>query len=483
MRVTPQLGVGQGNQDNQVVILKELGDLGDPEYERPIFRVHDILRNVNKTAYEPEIISIGPYHWGKESLSTMEKHKLRYLNQLFDAKVKEAKELLAKRGRIVGTFDRGDEGSDDIKEKICKNFLQELREVAKGAREKYVGSLSLNDEQFVKMLLLDGCFIIQLLRKDSMPELISEDDPIFKVDWMRTSLQRDLLLLENQLPFRVLCKLFELIDEHPNRYDRLAFLACRFFGNAFHGLTVKIPESFQANHAEHLLDLIHSFWSPPTSRAATVKLPPDSKESSLNRRFLSAKRIIENAVVFKISKTPGNLFVIDFPEKCLKFRKLIFQQLIIEGRTETFFRNFIAYEQYFKASKGNFVTNYVDFLGNLIESEEDAELLCYNGILDNKLGDSKSVVDLFTQINQCVTIENPEKSNSLYGPIYHQLNVHCSKRRNYWKVNKGGTMRNSAYLDGRKEGPSNEQASKKRSDANLGRKRSFKIMSVSVSSQ
>nr|GLL41381.1 UPF0481 protein At3g47200-like [Ipomoea trifida] len=382
MQVTPQLGVGQGNQDNQVVILKELGDLGDPEYERPIFRVHDILRNVNKTAYEPEIISIGPYHWGKESLSTMEKHKLRYLNQLFDAKVKEAEELLAKRGRIVGTFDRGDEGSDDIKEKICKTFLQELRELAKGARE---------------------------------------------------NLQRDLLLLENQLPFRVLCKLFELIDEHPNRYDRLAFLACRFFGNAFHGLTVKIPESFQANQAEHLLDLIHSFWSPPPSRAATVKLPPDSKESSLNRRFLSAKRIIENAVVFKISKTPGNLFVIDFPEECLKFRKLIFQQLIIEGRTETFFRNFIAYEQYFKASKGNFVTNYVDFLGNLIESEEDAELLCYNGILDNKLGYSKSVVDLFTQINQCVTIENPEKSNSLYGPIY-QLNVHCSKRRNYWKT-------------------------------------------------
>nr|GLL41375.1 UPF0481 protein At3g47200-like [Ipomoea trifida] len=417
-----------------VQILNELRDLGDPEYERPIFRVHDILRNVNKTAYEPEIISIGPYHWGKESLSAMEEHKWRYLNQLFDAKVKEAEELLAMRGSIVGTFDRGDEGSDDIKKKNCEKFLQELREVAKGAREKYVGSLSLNDEQFVKMLLLDGCFIIQLLRKDSMPELRSEDDPIFKVDWMRTSLQRDLLLLENQLPFRVLCKLFELIHEHPNRYDRLAFFACCFFGNAFHGLSVKIPEQFQPNYAEHLLDLIHSQWNPQLRSAAVVNLPQESKENSLNRRFLSAKRIIENGVVFKISKTPANLFAIEFPENCIKFRELIFQQLIIEERTETFFRNFIAYEQYFNASKGNFVTNYVDFLGNLIESEEDVELLCYNGILDNKLGDSKSVVNLFTKINQCVTIDDSKKSPSLYGHIYRQLNVYCSKRRNYWKA-------------------------------------------------
>nr|GLL41376.1 UPF0481 protein At3g47200-like [Ipomoea trifida] len=126
-----------------------------------------------------------------------------------------------------------------------------------------------------------------------MPELISDDDPIFKVGWMRTSLQRDLLLLENQLPFRVLCKLFELIDEDPNRYNRLAFLACHFFGNAFHGLSVKIPENFQAKDAEHLLDLIHNQWTPQLRSAAVVNLPQESKENSLNRRF-------ENEIVIEI---------------------------------------------------------------------------------------------------------------------------------------------------------------------------------------
>ncbi|XP_019184032.1 PREDICTED: UPF0481 protein At3g47200-like [Ipomoea nil] len=415
-----------------------LRNLGDPEYQRPIFKVHDILRNVNMTAYEPEIISIGPYHRENESLSAMEKHKLQYLNQLFDEKVKVDEDYVLQEmmGRVVGH--RGDKGCDKIKEKICKNFLQELGELAMEARKKYAGSFSLNDEQFVNMLLLDGCFIIQLLLKNySMPELITEDDPIFKVDWMRTSLQRDLLLLENQLPFGVLCKLFELID-HRNKPKDLAYHACRFFCNVFHGLDMDIPNSFQANAVEHLLDLIHSRWNPQlrtAPAAAVVDFPLELKENSLNWRFFSAKRIIENGVVFKISKSRGNLFDIKFSDKCcIRFSKLIFQQLIIEGRTETFFRNFIAYEQYFKASKGNFVTNYVDFFGNLIDSEEDVELLSYHGILDNKLGDSKSVVNLFTKINQCVTIENPEKSNSLYGHIYRQLNVYCTKNRHYYRA-------------------------------------------------
>nr|GME05441.1 UPF0481 protein At3g47200-like [Ipomoea batatas] len=347
---------------------------------------------------------------------------MRYLNQVCDAKVKEA--------------EGGDEGSDKIKENFLEKLIRELRQTANEARKKYAGSFSLNDEQFVNMLLLDGCFIVQLLRKGFNPNLRSEDDPIFKVDWMRTSLQRDLLLLENQLPFNVLCKLFDLIDEDPKNYSKLALFACQFFRSAFHGLNMSnIPERFESDNVEHLLDLMHTLWKPPPLSNAIVNLPQDSKENNLNRRFLSAKRIIENGVAFKLSKTSGNLFPIEFPEKCcIKFRELIFQRLIIEGRTETFFRNFIAYEQYFKASKGNFVTNYVNFFGNLIDSQEDVELLCYHGILDNKLGDSKSVVDLFTKINECVTINNLEDSNSLYTHIYCQLNAYCSKKSNYWKA-------------------------------------------------
>lgn len=363
----------------------------------------------------------------------MEEHKLRYLKEILAEKVKKS---------TLASYSL---------EKIYHTFTEELRVVAEEAVEKYAGSFR-PDQDFIHMLLLDGCFIIELLRKNMMPELITEDDPIFRVDWMRTSLQRDLLLLENQLPFKVLCRLFELIEVE-GKHRRLAFLAVSFFRNVFHGLNIKVTESLEANDAEHLLDLIHSCWNPHLS--ATVNLSNSTRatqsdeargrqesgddegdearesgeKSRLSRRFLSAKRIIENGVVFKIRKTKGSLFAIEFGEK-----KLRFQQLIIEGRTETFFRNFIAYEQYFKASKGNFVTDYVNFLGNLIDSEEDVELLCHHRLLDNKLGDSKSVADLFRKINECVTIENPEDSKSPYAHIYHHLNVHCNDKMNYWKA-------------------------------------------------
>ena len=43
-----------------------------------IYRVPQRLRQVNKEAYTPKLISIGPFHHGKEELRDMETLKLRY---------------------------------------------------------------------------------------------------------------------------------------------------------------------------------------------------------------------------------------------------------------------------------------------------------------------------------------------------------------------------------------------------------------------
>ncbi|KAI7980507.1 UPF0481 protein [Camellia lanceoleosa] len=62
---------------------KHIVDIEEGEamtYEPPcIFRVHEGLRNVNKEAYTPMLVSIGPYHYGQTKLLAMEKHKERYL--------------------------------------------------------------------------------------------------------------------------------------------------------------------------------------------------------------------------------------------------------------------------------------------------------------------------------------------------------------------------------------------------------------------
>ncbi|CAL5418770.1 unnamed protein product [Camellia sinensis] len=50
--------------------------------ENCIFRVPRTLRQHNESIYEPKIVSIGPYHRGKDRLAPMDNIKLWYLDTL-----------------------------------------------------------------------------------------------------------------------------------------------------------------------------------------------------------------------------------------------------------------------------------------------------------------------------------------------------------------------------------------------------------------
>jgi hypothetical protein len=53
-------------------------------------------------------------------------------------------------------------------------------EVEKDARECYVEAIDyINPEQLVKILVIDGCFLIELFRKKANLVPREEDDPIF----------------------------------------------------------------------------------------------------------------------------------------------------------------------------------------------------------------------------------------------------------------------------------------------------------------
>lgn len=47
-----------------------------------IFRVPQSLVEINKKAYQPHIVSIGPYHHGKDHLKMIQEHKWRFLDTL-----------------------------------------------------------------------------------------------------------------------------------------------------------------------------------------------------------------------------------------------------------------------------------------------------------------------------------------------------------------------------------------------------------------
>jgi hypothetical protein len=130
-----------------------------------IFRVHTQLRRTNENAYEPQLLAIGPYHHGKDDLGLMEDHKLRCL------------QLLLQRRR----------------ERNVEKYIKAIRELEGRVREFYAEPINLTTDEFVEMMLLDGFFIIELLRKRTMKVLMDECDPIFQLGWMFYSLVRDLV--------------------------------------------------------------------------------------------------------------------------------------------------------------------------------------------------------------------------------------------------------------------------------------------------
>ena len=133
------------------------------------------LKKKNKKCYSPLAVSIGPYHYSDR-----------------EAKLKQVERL--KVPMMLKFVNNGGTTIEDL-------YLG-VKEVLKNARGCYSENLTehFNDEEFNKMMFIDGCFILQFmhcLNGENDQELKMSDQQIFHV-------KRDLLLLENQLPFAVL---------------------------------------------------------------------------------------------------------------------------------------------------------------------------------------------------------------------------------------------------------------------------------------
>lgn len=82
-------------------------------------------------------------------------------------------------------------------------FLVAMGKLKERASYCYAEPIEMNSRQFVAMLLLDSCFIVEVFRKLKL-DLWDDDDNVFRTSWVRKKLVRDLLLADNQLPLFVL---------------------------------------------------------------------------------------------------------------------------------------------------------------------------------------------------------------------------------------------------------------------------------------
>ncbi|KAK9101943.1 hypothetical protein Sjap_019197 [Stephania japonica] len=349
-----------------------------------IFKVPHNLRVVNEKVFIPQAVSIGPIHHKKlERYEGMGKYKLHYLKQ-----------FLRRRPSITL--------------KACmKDCVRMLKSHEKTARECYADDITLTSDEFVEMMMLDGCFIVELfLRSRNQLELglHSEYDPLFDHRYLLNMIFEDLLLLENQLPFFVLKALFNFINnacQLPNLWE-ISFLelALEFVGyNEEDASTLQEPS--------HLLDLKYK-----TGILSERINEGDEDEGFSYLKIPTATQLWEAGVKFRATPLGTCLLNIKFENGTLEI-----PTIEVDHNTEQLFRNLIAYEQCH--IRRPYMANYFIVMDDLINSPGDVALLNRKGIIINNLGGDEEVSNLVNKMLKNATFEN---KNFQYKNLYEKVN-------------------------------------------------------------
>ncbi|XP_040369366.1 UPF0481 protein At3g47200 [Rosa chinensis] len=355
-----------------------------------IFRVPEVLRRRKPEAYAPDVVSIGPFHHRSSKLfATMKDVKQWYLNSLLLRNNVSLKALIQGIDNITG--------------------------FEKRARDYYAESIDhLNRYQFIEMMIIDGCFLLELFQRndDSVPITnCKRNDPLSNMSCMVQYLCHDLMLLENQLPWFVLESLYGLTCD---KQVPLTTLVLKFF-NRLSSLYAYCNDYSIYTHDDetlHILDLIRSAIVVPFKRFESIKC--DSAQ------LPHATALLESAgIEFKRSFAAG-LMSIDFKDGVLKI-----PQLEIAEMTEPLFRNLIAFEQCYHGRQ-HMITSYALLMDKLIASSEDVVLLCDRGIIQNWLG-AEDVSQLFSTLYSDTLV-----TGFCYGGLCAEVNEYYKGRWNQW---------------------------------------------------
>ncbi|XP_068646127.1 UPF0481 protein At3g47200-like [Aristolochia californica] len=417
-----------------------------------IYRVPETIRRSDRQAYEPEIVSIGPYHRRKKKLQGMEKHKWQYLH-----------EFLSRNKSLSLEY-----------------FLDEVKKMEEEAWSFYSEHIPMGSCEFAEMMVLDGCFLIELFLKLDEKKFYNTD-PIYGIDWVLQYVARDVLLTENQLPFVVLRRIYSFSSYSSSSPSpsspSLETLAMNFFRNSDYFIRCN-SRLVEMERTHHLLHLVHSYLLPPppslcpdpshntvslinsllkkifvaksscpsipicnkresssfaSPAAMNVKFPSHGQSFSLTNPWQKVSDVIKDKKslsscplipIFNKPKnvTPNPLKTVPsakrLQEAGVKFKKkqgesaldikfskgkMDIPHLFVEDSINTLFRNLIAFEQSCPANGTNF-TVYAVFMDYLVNTSKDVEVLHKEGILEHGLGSNEEVAELFNRMCKGVII-------------------------------------------------------------------------------
>ncbi|KAH7837993.1 hypothetical protein Vadar_020642 [Vaccinium darrowii] len=148
-------------------------------------------------------------------------------------------------------------------------YLRIIAPMEKRIRECYSEFIHFSSFDLIQMMVLDGLFIVELLSKVGRvaPSYPSDPvNPIFNMAWIPPFLSRDLLRLEDQIPFFVLQTLFEntRVTRSGDGNQSLAGLILEFFSYTFDRRPDEVLKRCENLELEgkHLLDFFQKSFIP-----------------------------------------------------------------------------------------------------------------------------------------------------------------------------------------------------------------------------
>ncbi|XP_050142253.1 UPF0481 protein At3g47200-like [Malus sylvestris] len=357
-----------------------------------IYRVPERLRCVKEKAYTPQVVSIGPIHHGNKGLEDMEEHKTRYL------------QYFLRRSKVS-----------------LEDYVKKIKGKEAELRGCYAHTIELCTDKFVRIILVDAAFIIELLLRYCSIIQPDSNDRIFHKPCLIKDIAPDMLLLENQLPFFILKDLFAT-GEVPTTNLSVLELSYRFCkqSTSLHVDKDKLKSILCFDPCftvKHFVDLI-----------GTLHLPAAVKDSENRGRLESLAipsmtKLHQAGVKFEVSSSK-NLFDICFQDGTLEIPKLE-----IDDCTEQELRNLIAFEQcHFDR---NYFSDYISLMDDLVNTSHDVELLVKNGIVENLLGDNNEVSTLINSLGNGVLVD---KEEFYFATLSKALNKYYGKSWNKSKA-------------------------------------------------
>uniref|UniRef100_A0A0D9WHH6 Uncharacterized protein n=1 Tax=Leersia perrieri TaxID=77586 RepID=A0A0D9WHH6_9ORYZ len=374
-----------------------------------IFRVAGPMRDRNRHLYEPQMVSIGPFHRGAARLRAMEEHKWRYL-----------RDLLARNNDATTTL---------------AAYARAARELEPAARRRYAEPVHLTAREFAEMLLLDGCFVVEFFLK-------GEDraaDAMIDAAWAMQNVYSDLFLLENQIPFFVVERFYDIATGGLDCDYLVTNLLAKY-------LTIDTPQDAATARPPdgeilHLLHLYYHWFLPPEDRtndsgggsgSGSSKEEDEAWEEWLSKpvhermpwQMPPATELQDAGVTIRAKRSHRSLVDVTFAHRG---GALEIPAVESYGTSRATLANLVAYEQ----SRGRWemqrVASYVLLMASLVHGRRDAEAMQRAGVLAAARGGGGGETAAAFYAHLCPP---PDAVNNCYGELYRDVREYSGRSWN-----------------------------------------------------